>query len=123
MDTPEKNEPAAAPATSEELARFAADVLAEMKGEDIVILRMDEVLPLTDYFVIATGKNVRHVDSLVELLEKRVKALKIPIRNRSGKDTNWWVLIDLGSVVVHVFRAEARDFYDLELLWGDAERV
>ena len=123
MDTPEKREPAAAPANSEELARLAADVLAEMKGEDIVILRMDEVLPLTDYFVIATGRNARHVDSLVELLEKRVKGLKVPIRNRSGKDTNWWVLIDLGSVVVHVFRAEAREFYDLELLWGDAERV
>lgn len=112
-----------APADTEGLARFVADVLAEQKGEEIVVLRMSDVLPVTDYFVIATGRNVRHVDSLVEVLEKRLKELGVPIRNRSGKDQKYWVLVDLGAIVVHVFRADARRYYDLEMLWGDAERV
>jgi ribosome-associated protein len=115
--------PPPAPESTAELAHFIAELLRERKGEEISILGMEEVLPVADYFVIGTGRNARHVDSMVEYVEKRLKELRIPILNRSGKDTSWWVLLDLGAIVVHVFRREAREYYDLEMLWADAERV
>lgn len=114
---------ASAPLTADDVAKLVADVLEEQKAEDLVVLKMTEVLPLTDYFVIATGRSARHVDSMVELLELRLKKEKIPVRGRSGREANWWVLLDVGPVVVHVFQEEARKYYDLEMLWGDAERV
>lgn len=84
---------------------------------------MEEVLPITDYFVICNGRNARHVDSLRELVEKRLKVHKVPLLNRTGRDSKSWILLDYGWVVVHIFQPEFREFYDLELLWSDAEVV
>lgn len=124
-DRKQKKEPTpeAAPPGSDRVARLVAEALDERKGEDIVILGMAEVLPLTDYFVIATGRNARHVDALIENVEQRLKEHGIHFSHRSGRDARTWVLLDYGWVVVHVFQQEARDYYDLELRWGDAERV
>ncbi|MHC4470407.1 MAG: ribosome silencing factor [Planctomycetota bacterium] len=105
------------------MARLVASLMLERKGEDVVILDMSDVLPITDFFVIGTGRNARHVDSMVELVIKRLKELGLLPANRSGLDASRWALVDYGSVVVHVFQPSEREFYDLELLWGDAERV
>ena len=113
----------AAPLDPDRLARLVASLLSERKGEDIAILEMTEVLPITDYFVIATGQNDRHVAALREGVEKRLKELKVAWINRSNRDSKSWVLLDYGPVVVHIFRPEAREYYDLENLWADAGRV
>jgi ribosome-associated protein len=105
------------------VARLASAAILERKGEDLVVLRMDEVLPIVDYFVIATGRNVRHVDSMCELVEKRLKDARVPRLNRTGREAKTWVLLDYGTVVVHLFQPEFREYYDLELLWADAENV
>jgi ribosome-associated protein len=84
---------------------------------------MDEVLPITDYFVIATGRTKRHVDALLEIVEKRMKELGFYPSNRSGKDAGNWILLDYGWIVVHIFRTDEREYYDLEMLWADAQRI
>ena len=120
-DTERKTE-RAAPESSEELARLVASLMLERKGEDVVMLRMSEVLPITDYFVLGTGRNSRHVDSIVEIVSLELKKLGLLPANRSGMESSRWVLLDYGAVVAHVFQPTEREFYDLELLWGDAER-
>jgi ribosome-associated protein len=111
----------AAPADSGQLARLVASLLLSRKAEDVTILKMDEVLPLTDYFVIATGQNSRHVRALRDAVEKGLKKYRVLPMNRSPKEAKNWVLLDYGDVVVHLFSPESREFYDLENLWGDAE--
>ena len=111
------------PLPTDELAGLVVSLLTERKGEDITVLKMDEVLPITDYFVLATGRNRRHVDALTQHVLKEVKAHGVLAQNRSGLDAKTWVLIDFGWVVVHIFQPEEREFYDLELLWTDAESV
>ncbi|MCU0727699.1 MAG: ribosome silencing factor [Planctomycetes bacterium] len=109
--------------TVEQVVRLVVDAVDERKGEDLVILRMSEVLPITDYFVIATGRNNRHVDSIADLVEKRLKERGLPVQHASGRETMNWVLLDLGWVVVHLFQPAVREYYDLELKWADAEKV
>ena len=110
----------AAPLDTDRLARLVASLLLSRKAEDVVLLKMAEVLPLTDYFVIATGLNTRHVRALRDAVEKGLKQKKVRQLNRSPKEAKTWVLLDYGDVVVHIFVPESRDFYDLENLWADA---
>jgi ribosome-associated protein len=117
------NQNEAAPLDSGRVARLAASHLLARKAEDVVLLKMDEVLPLTDYFVIASGRNARHVKALRDGVEKGLKKEKILPLNRSPKESQSWILLDYGDLVVHLFQPDARDFYDLENLWGDAEDV
>ena len=105
------------------MARLVASLMLDMKGEDVVMLEMSDVLPITDYFVICTGKNSRHVDSVIEVVGKQLKDRGLLPANRSGLESSRWVLLDYGTVVVHAFQPAEREFYDLELLWGDAVRI
>lgn len=111
------------PLPTDQLAGLVVSLLTERKGEDIAVLKMDEVLPITDYFVLATGRNRRHVDAMTQHVLKEVKSRGQLAQNRSGEDAKTWVLIDFGWVVVHIFQPEEREYYDLELLWADAEVV
>jgi ribosome-associated protein len=78
---------------------------------------------ITDLFVIATGTSRRHILTLAEDAEARLKEIgRRPLR-REGVDDATWVLLDYGDVVVHIFDGATRSFYDLERLWGDAPRT
>ena len=111
------------PLPTDQLAGLVGSLLTERKGDDIVVLKMDEVLPITDWFVVATGRNRRHVDALTEHVLVSLKARGVLAKHRSGKDTGRWVLLDFGWVVVHLFQPEEREYYDLEMLWADADKV
>jgi ribosome-associated protein len=92
-------------------------------GTDIVILGVGHLLSITDAFVIASGSSARQVRTISEAVEEQVRAFGGPGPLRiEGLDDARWVLMDYGDFVVHVFIDEAREFYDLERLWGDAER-
>ena len=84
---------------------------------------MSSVIVLTDVFVIVSGTSRRHVLTLAEEVELRLKTLdRRPLR-REGVEGATWVLLDFGDLVVHVFDEETRRYYDLERLWRDAPRV
>ena len=93
-------------------------------GQDTVVLGMRDLLVVTDAFVITSGANGRQVRTIVEEVERQVKEStgRAPWSVEGLGDLSW-VLMDYGDFVVHVFSAEARRYYDLERLWGDAPRV
>jgi ribosome-associated protein len=99
----------------------AATAIDEKKGLDIQLLDVSELLVVTDIFVIASGISNRHVRSLADDVEGKLKAdmTRLPLR-REGREYSTWVLLDYGDMVVHVFDQETRDYYQLERLWADA---
>jgi ribosome-associated protein len=122
-DRPPTPQPAADPA-SVELAVLAAEAIDDKKGIDIAGIDVAELLQITEVFVIATGTSRRQVQTLAEAVRERLRddAELRPLRSE-GEEEGEWVLLDFGSVVVHLFQPDQRAFYDLERLWADAPRV
>ena len=111
-------------ACAEDVARAAAQAAYDKKGEDVQVLDLTELSDVCDYFVLATGANNRQVDSIVDEIEEKVaEACGEHPFSIEGREQKTWMLMDYGSVVVHVFTPEARDFYRLEKLWGDAPQL
>lgn len=106
-----------------ELAQKAAALLDNKKASKVSIVKIQEISSLADYFVIASGNTGVHVRSLADELEEKLKAEGVTPARVEGYRSNSWVLLDYSSVVVHVFTQEARDFYDLDRLWSDGEKV
>ena len=107
-----------------EACLVAARAADAKQGEATVVLAMSDTLGVTDAFVITSGRNTRQVRTIVDEVEREVKADGGPSPLRvEGRDDFGWVLMDYGDFVVHVFLDERRSYYDLERLWGDAPRV
>ena len=109
--------------SAEELAVTCAHTGAERKGEDITVLEVGVVSALTDYFVIVTGRNPRHLRALRKTIEDKVKEVGARLVGVEGEPEAGWVLVNADLVVVHLFSGEKRELYDLEMLWGDCPRV
>jgi ribosome-associated protein len=101
------------------LAALAAHIADEKKAEDIQVFDVDERLKLADYFAVITGQNRTHVRALVNELHVRLKAMGERHQRPEGQDLGWWVVLDYGDVVVHVLQRDAREYYDLDHLYGD----
>ncbi len=106
-----------------QLARSCAALLDEKKVSDLQIYDVGDSVAITNFFVIGTGLNPRHLQSVVDHLERTLKDRGVRRRGIEGYREGKWILFDLGDVVVHLFLAETRGFYDLELLWGDVPRM
>lgn len=106
--------------TPKELAIIAVQALDEKKGKEISAVEITDLSTLADYFVFATGSSNTQINALCGSVEKMMEeqAGEKPLR-REGYRDGTWVLLDYGCVVVHVFSAEAREFYSLERLWSD----
>ena len=109
--------------TAKEVAYEVTKALDIKKGMNIKLLRIDEVSSLADYFLICTGTSNTHVKTLCDYAEYTMDNLGEKLLGREGHRGNSWELLDYGSVVVHVFTEEAREFYALERLWADGEQV
>ncbi len=106
----------------DELAQLAVDALEELKGNEITVIDVSEMTDVTSRMVIASGTSSRHVRSLAENVALEAKRANEPPLGREGEDSNEWVLVDLGEVVVHVMMPEARDYYNLEKFWEEFKR-
>lgn len=106
-----------------ELARVAAVALDDKKGADIKILKIMDLTVLADYFVIATGTSTTQVRALADEAELKMIEAGGKLGHREGFDGGGWLLLDFGSVIVHVFQPSTREFYSLERLWADAEEI
>lgn len=94
--------------------------LDDDKAEDVVVIDLSEKSSFADYMVIASGRSSRHVISIVDHLQERLKAAGCRETSVEGLPQADWVFLDAGDVVVHVFRPEIREFYNLEKMWGAA---
>ncbi|HHS96539.1 MAG TPA: ribosome silencing factor [Chloroflexi bacterium] len=107
-----------------DLARKIVDVIVDKKGEDIVLLDLRDLSTLTDYFVICSGASERQLGALLAAVrEMTKKSLGVLPLNIEGDPSAGWILMDYGSVVVHLFAPELRVYYDLEGLWRDGRIV
>ena len=105
---------------SKDLAREIARVLDEKKAIDIVAIETEEVTVVSDFFVIASGTSNTHTKALADDVEYEIKKrLDIAPEHIEGRATGW-ILLDYGTVLVHVFDKESREYYNLERLWTDA---
>lgn len=109
--------------SSLEIARLLSKTALDNKAENLVILDVHELSSFTDYFVIMSGRSTRHVQGLAEAIDAQLRSKRVKQSNTEGLREGQWVLLDFNDVVVHIFYAEARAFYDLEGLWHDAPRV
>jgi ribosome-associated protein len=107
---------------SDELLKLAIFALEDIKGQDILSIDVRDKTSITDYMLIATGSSSRHVKSLIDNVQEKVKERGVRPLGSEGLDSGEWALLDLGDVVVHVMLASARQFYDLERLWQGAEQ-
>lgn len=103
--------------------RLSVKASQDKKAEDIVVLDLREVSSFTDFFVIVTGNSSRQNKAIYESIEQELKKGRLMPIGVEGRDLAEWILIDYGSFVVHVFSKQARGYYSLEKLWGDAPRV
>lgn len=109
---------------TKEIALRAARALADKKGIGIQLLDVAEITTLAEFFLICTGTSNTHVNTLCDEVEHVVvDEMEEPLLHREGHRSGTWVLLDFGSLIVHVFTDETRKFYDLERLWSDAKIV
>jgi ribosome-associated protein len=104
-------------ATSELLLETVLSSLNDDKAEDIVQIDLRGKTEIGDYMIVCSGRSTRQVSAISERLAQRVKDEFAHTVRIEGKDTGDWVLIDTGDVIVHVFRPEVREFYQLEKMW------
>lgn len=107
--------------TSLEEAKRIAEVLDSKKAVEVKVLKVADLTFVAEYFVIATGTSSTQVRSLAEEVEYQLKEAGVP-GHLEGKASDWY-LIDFGSVICHIFEPNARDYYNLERLWADAEEI
>jgi ribosome-associated protein len=107
-----------------EMAKAAARVAAENRGQDIVVIDVSEQTSIFDCFVIATGTSRRQLHAISEeidrVLEKEMSEKRLSI---SGYSESRWIVLDYGGVMIHLFDEDAREFYDLEGLWADGKHI
>ena len=109
--------------TPAEIAGIAAKALDDKKARDVKVLKTAEQTVLADSFFICNGTSSTHIKALVDEVDKQLSEAGEPPIRREGLRSDIWVLMDFGSVIVHVFTDEARKFYNLERLWSDSEEV
>lgn len=105
------------------LLEITYKALDDKRGEDIVVLNMQNISLLADYFIICHGNSERQLQAMAREVQDKASENGFTIKRVEGYDTARWVLVDMGDVVVHIFHKDERVFYNLERLWGDAPQL
>lgn len=104
-------------------AKIAYTALDEKKGIDIVILDISEVSIISDYFVIASGSNSNQLKAMADEVEENLYKAGFKLNHIEGFQSQNWILLDFGDIIVHLFDKESRDFYNIERIWADAKKI
>ncbi|MDQ3149026.1 MAG: ribosome silencing factor [Chloroflexota bacterium] len=111
------------PADAAELAHRIVEIASDKKGNDIVMLRTAELTSMADFFVICSGRSDRQVNALASAIVGELRDEGIRPMGLEGRQSARWVLLDYGTVIVHIFAPEEREYYGLERLWSKAAQV
>ena len=106
---------------STELAQRIARILYDKKALDITVLRVGHMTVITDYMVIASGRSSLQVKALADDVDDALALEGVTLRAREGQGEGRWIVLDYGTVLVHIFHPDDRQFYHLERLWEDGE--
>jgi ribosome-associated protein len=107
---------------NQQLLKYIVNAADDKKAQDLTILDLREVSSVTDYFVICTGNSSTQTKAISDNIEEKLeKEHNLRLLRREGYRQGGWILLDYGSVVVHIFKPEERQFYNIERLWGDAQ--
>ena len=106
--------------SAEAVVRLAAHAALDKRAVDLVVLDLQGMSSLADFFLVCTGRSSAQMDTIAEAIAIALRAEGIRVRHREGTAESGWLLLDYGDVVVHIFGEESRAFYGLERLWGDA---
>jgi ribosome-associated protein len=106
--------------SAETVVRLAAHAALDKRAVDLVVLDLQGMSSLADFFLVCTGRSTAQMDTIAEAIAIGLRAEGIRVRHREGTAESGWLLLDYGDVVAHIFGEEARAFYGLERLWGDA---
>ncbi|MGI5901555.1 MAG: ribosome silencing factor [Desulfitobacteriia bacterium] len=98
-------------------------LIEDKKGSEVTTLDLQGISIIADYFIIATANSVTQSRAITDYLDEKLPELGIRILRKEGLPEANWVLIDCGSLVIHIMTPETRDFYSLERLWGDAQKM
>lgn len=105
---------------TKEIAQKIAAAANEKKAKDILLLNMEGLSPVTDFYVVCSAGNSTLVKAIADNIEDKLAEAGVHLTHKEGYADARWVLLDYGDVVAHVFLEEERDFYNLEQLWADA---
>jgi len=108
---------------SNEIVRIAYDALDEKLGQDIEVIKIDEISVIADYLLIASGNNQNQLNAMIDLVEEKLALAGFHSKRIEGNKNSTWVLMDYGDVIIHVFTKEDRLFYDLDRIWRDGKTV
>lgn len=106
-----------------DIALLAADAADDKKAEDIDVLNVQGLTVIADYFVICSGNSDQQVRAIARAVDEKLSEKGIEPKRMAGMNDARWVLIDYADVIVHVFHKREREYYDLERLWSDAEKI
>ncbi|MBR4911182.1 MAG: ribosome silencing factor [Clostridia bacterium] len=107
---------------SEEILKLAAKALDDKKAENISAVKIEELSPLAEYFLIATATSNTHVRALTDEVEEVLLEAGEKPHHIEGKSSGW-IVLDYRAVIVHIFTPEQREFYDLDRMWSDGESI
>ena len=108
---------------SKDLMIKAVSVLDSKKARNIKVLNISPLTTIADYFVVCSGGSTTQIKALSDALDEELEKVGVHFIGKEGFNAANWILVDYGSVVVHIFSEETRDFYSIEHLWADAEEV
>ena len=109
--------------TDNEILTIAVKAIDSKRGENIRIIKIDELTVIADYFVIANGSSSTQVKALADEVEFKLSEAGLEPKRTEGYQGANWIVLDYIDVVIHIFHKETRDFYDLERLWQDGAEV
>ena len=109
--------------TSQEMAKIAHLAMEDKKAEDIKIIDISKVSVIADYFIIASGNNRNQVQALADNVQEELGKKGVDCKQIEGYQSANWILLDYNDIIVHIFNAEDRLFYDLERIWRDGKSV
>ena len=105
------------------LLEIVYKAIDDKRGEDIVVLNMENISLLADYFLICNGNSDRQAQAIAREVQDKAQENGYEVKRIEGFDSARWILVDIGDIVVHIFHKDERSFYNLERLWGDAPQL
>lgn len=103
--------------------RAVCALLSAKKAESIKVVHVEKITSLADYFIICSGRNIQQAKAIYDNLTEKCEEIGAQLRRSEGEKEGRWIAVDLGEIIVHIFNAEAREFYQLDKLWSNGTNI